>query len=236
MCQDKVEPKILVLEDEYSIARYVADALQEASYCVLIGTTLKEGKRIASGQRPDLVLLDLGLPDGDGTELISYIREYSSIPIVVLSARTQEEDKIRALDLGADDYLTKPFSVQELLARLRVQLRRARANGQLEGGSVYRFGDVEVDFVSRVVKKGGETVHMTKLEYRLLTVMLENAGKVMTQRQLMKAVWGPGYADRTHYIRVYIARLREKFEQDPSDPQWFITETGVGYRFRASEE
>jgi two-component system KDP operon response regulator KdpE len=175
------------------------------------------------------VILDLGLPDGDGVDFIRDLRTWSAIPIIVLSARVEEPDKVRALDAGADDYLTKPFGVAELLARTRAALRRnAHLNSE---GTVVRFGDVELDLSKRTVTRSGAQVHLTKIEYRLLTTLAANAGKVLTHRQLLRDVWGPSYVEHNHYLRIYMAHLRQKLEIDPTHPRHLITETGVGYRF-----
>ena len=175
-------------------------------------------------------MLDLGLPDGDGADLIGTVREFSALPIIVLSARTEEVQKARALDLGADDYLSKPFGIVELMARIRVQMRRAVTDANGQNNTVCTFDDVVIDLEKRSVSKGGHTLHLTKLEYRLLAVLVENRGKVLTLRQLLQMVWGPGYSDRAHYVRVYMAHLRDKLEDNPARPKWLLTESGIGYR------
>ena len=231
----KIPAKIYVVEDESTIARFVADALEIEGYEVRIASTLREGMRAARTERPDLLIVDLGLPDGDGIDLIESTRVFSSAPIIVLSARNGETAKIRALDAGADDYLIKPFSLAELLARVRAQMRRRRF---LSGGMpnrLARIGEVEVDLESRTVSKRAAPVHLTKLEYRLLAALIESRGKVLTQRQLLQTVWGPAYVDRPHYLRIYMAHLRTKLEDDPARPQWLITETGVGYRLAVED-
>ena len=222
--------KVFIVEDELDIARFVGDALSTAGYEVHFAGTLREGLRASKVERPDLLIVDLGLPDGDGTTLIEETRGFSAIPIIVLSARSEETSKIRALDAGADDYLTKPFSMAELLARVRAQMRRCRIQRQSVTTSVVTIGDTAVDLVARTVMRKGEPVHLTKLEYRLLVTLIESRGKVLTQRQLLQAVWGPAYSHCPHYLRIYMAHLRAKLEDDPARPKWFITETGVGYR------
>ena len=185
---------------------------------------------VAGTRRPDLVVLDLGLPDGDGIDFIRGLRAWSQIPVIVLSARTMEADKIAALDAGADDYLVKPFGTGELLARVRAQLRRhPRANA--EAPSVLEFGDVRIDLVHRGVERGGAALHLTPIEYRLLTHLAAHPNRVLTHPQLLKAVWGPSHSEDTHYVRIYMGHLRAKLEADPSQPQHLVTELGVGYRF-----
>ena len=198
---------------------------------------VKTGLQNAATRKPDLLVLDLGLPDGSGLDLIREVRGWSNVPIVVLSARTDELEKIAALDPGADDYLTKPFGIGELLARVRANLRRPRstAGGQDETklgelDPVFRFGEVEVDRQARIVRRRQAEVHLTPIEYRLLTVLMANAGRVMTHRQLLRDVWGPAHADQSHYLRIYMGHLRQKLEVDPAQPRHLLTETAVGYR------
>ena len=193
--------------------------------------TLREGLAAADTHQPDLLVLDLGLPDGDGVTLIRDVRGWSSVPIIVLSARSDEADKIAALDVGADDYLTKPFGTGELLARVRANLRRPRAAaGGEEAQTAFRFGDIEVDRAARLVRRAGVEVHLTPIEYRLLATLIANAGRVLTQRQLLREVWGPAQADQSHYLRIHMGHLRHKLKADPAQPQHLLTETGVGYR------
>jgi two-component system KDP operon response regulator KdpE len=225
----------IVIEDEPQIRRFVRGALEQEGWQVHEAATLREGVAAAGTRKPDLLIVDLGLPDGDGMELIRDVRGWSSVPIIVLSARSDELDKIAALDAGADDYLTKPFGTGELLARVRVGLRRQR--GQAAGGAsdhageaAFRFGDVEVDRAARVVRRAGESVHLTPTEYRLLGVLVANAGRVLTQRQLLREVWGPSHQDQGHYLRIYMGHLRHKLEADPAQPKHLLTETAVGYR------
>lgn len=225
----------IVIEDEPQIRRFVRGALEEEGWQVHEAATLREGLSAAGTRQPDLLVLDLGLPDGDGVALIRDVRSWSAVPIIVLSARTDEADKIAALDAGADDYLTKPFGTGELLARVRANLRRPRpATGQgLQAEAaepVFRFGDVEVDRGARLVRRAGTAVHLTPTEYRMLTVLVANAGRVITQRQLLREVWGPARSDQSHYLRIYMGHLRQKLEADPAQPRHLLTETGVGYR------
>ena len=222
--------QILIVEDEHQIRRFVRTALEADGCVVREADTCGQGLVEAGGHAPDLVILDLGLPDGDGTRFVQDFRTWSAAPVLVLSARSTEHDKIGVLDAGADDYLTKPFSVGELKARVRALLRRGRAHEQVSAVQV--FGDVEVDLSRRRVTRQGDPVRLTPLEYRLLTVLLANADKVMTHRQLLREVWGPSYSDSSHYLRIYVGHLRHKLEADPAQPRHFLTETGVGYRFQ----
>ncbi len=224
------QPIAVLIEDERQIRRFVRAALETEGWQVFEAETLKQGLIEAGTRKPDLVVLDLGLPDGNGIDFIRDFRGWSSVPVIVLSARVDEAEKIGALDAGADDYLTKPFGVGELLARTRAMLRRHA--GAASGGSVFRFGDVEIDHVSRVVRRRGETIHLTPIEYRLLLLLTANAGKVLTHRYLLREVWGPSYVESSHYARIYVGRLRQKLEDDPAQPRHFLTETGVGYRFQ----
>jgi two-component system KDP operon response regulator KdpE len=194
--------------------------------------TAKEGLAQAAARNPDVILLDLGLPDRDGLEVARELREWSPTPIIVLSARGREEDKVRALDLGADDYLTKPFGVDELLARIRVALRHAAMPPGTAPEPVFEAGELRVDLAARRVWRGDEEIHLTPTEYKLLTTLVRHAGKVLTHRQLLKEVWGANYANQSHYVRVYMAQLRQKIEADPARPRLLLTEPGVGYRLR----
>ncbi|MBN8282311.1 response regulator [Zoogloea sp.] len=221
---------ILLIEDERQIRRFVRSALEKEGLRVSEAETRREGLVEAGRCQPELVILDLGLPDGDGVGFVDDFRAWSVAPVLVLSARSTEYDKIGVLDAGADDYLTKPFSVGELLARVRALLRRGRARPGTEAARV-SFGDVEVDFSLRQVLRRGEAVRLTPLEYRLLAVLVANAGKVMTHRQLLHEVWGQATGDNSHYLRIYVGHLRHKLEDDPAQPRHFLTETGVGYRF-----
>lgn len=223
------EPLVLVVEDEPQVMRFLRATLPGSGYRVVEATTGSQGLVEASTRTPDLILLDLGLPDMDGIELTRRVREWSSVPIVVLSARGQETDKIEALDAGADDYLTKPFGVGELLARIRVALRH-QARAGADGGSVYETGALRVDLAARRVFSAGGEVHLTRTEYQLLATLVKHAGKVVTHRQLLREVWGPGSAGQTHYLRVYMGQLRHKLEPEPARPRYLLTEIGVGYR------
>ena len=227
----EAKPRVLLVEDEPQIRRFVGDALRrESCACVETGTA-RDGLDEAAQGKVDLVILDLGLPDMGGLEFIRDLRTWSPLPILILSARAAEQDKIAALDAGADDYLSKPVGVGELLARVRALLRR-HSQGNAAGPQ-HCFGEVEVDLARRSVRRGGADLHLTQIEYRLLAVLLASAGKVMTHRQLMQEVWGPGHGDRGHYLRIYVGRLRQKLEADPALPQHILTETGIGYRFQA---
>ncbi|MET0517624.1 MAG: two-component system response regulator KdpE [Burkholderiaceae bacterium] len=229
------QPVALIVEDEPSIRRFVRMALEAESWQVHETETVRQGLVDAGTRRPDLVILDLGLPDDDGLNYLKDLRAWSGVPVIVLSARSGEADKIAALDAGADDYLTKPFGVGELMARVRVALRRsqsAAAAGE-PATTLFRFGAVEVDLAARRVLRGGEPVHLTPIEYRLLTHLIANAGKVLTHRQLLKAVWGPSHVEDNHYLRVYMGTLRQKLEELPAQPRHLLTETAVGYRLMA---
>lgn len=219
---------VLIIEDEKEIRRFVRIALESEGLKVFDAETLQRGLIEAATRKPDLVILDLGLPDGDGKTFIGELRQWSALPVIVLSARIDEQDKIDALDAGADDYLTKPFGIGELLARVRVALRRHA--GQHADPKV-SFADVTVDIAARRVLRGGEEVHLTPIEFRLLTTLLNNAGKVLTQRQLLSHVWGPNAVEHSHYLRIYMGHLRQKLEANPTQPVHLLTETGIGYRF-----
>ena len=223
---------ILVVEDEPEIRRFVRMALESEGHEVHEAATLQRGLIEAGSRRPDLVVLDLGLPDGDGVELIRDLRTWSTSPVIVLSARSGEDDKVAALDAGADDYLVKPFGAAEMLARVRAQLRR-QALAPASVDAVLRFGRITVDLARRVVERDGQPLHLTPIEYRLLTHLVAQPDRVITHQQLLKAVWGPGHAEDTHYVRVHMANLRKKVEDDPSMPRHLLTESGIGYRFRA---
>jgi two-component system KDP operon response regulator KdpE len=228
-----VKPLILLIEDDPQIRRFLRAALAAEDYRLQESITAEEGLAQAASRQPDLILLDLGLPDRDGLEVIEKIREWGKIPILVLSARGQEKDKIAALDLGADDYVAKPLAVGELLARIRAALRRSSARA--DGGSLVRFGPVEVDLEKRLVRVDAQEVHLTPNEYKLLQVLIQHAGKVLTQRQLLNEVWGPQHTEQAQYLRVYIAQLRRKLERNPARPKYLQTEPGVGYRLVPEE-
>jgi len=222
-----MKPLILLVEDDAQIRRFLRAALDAEGYRLQEAVTAEEGSTQAAARQPDLILLDLGLPDRDGLDVIRRVREWGKIPILVLSARGQEKDKIAALDLGADDYVAKPFAVGELLARIRAALRRSTTAA---AASMVRFGLVEVDLDKRAVRVEGQEVHLTPNEYKLLQVLIQHAGKVLTQRQLLNEVWGPQHTEQAQYLRVYIAQLRRKLERNPARPKHLQTEPGVGYR------
>ena len=220
---------VLIVEDEQAIRRFLRSALEADGLRVHEAETLQRGLLEAATRKPDLVILDLGLPDGDGIAFIRDFRQWSQVPVIVLSARTEEADKITALDAGADDYLIKPFGIGELQARLRVALRR-RGSAEADRPQ-YAFADIEVDIAARRIRRGAEEIHLTPIEFRLLAVLLSNHGKVLTQRQLLSQVWGPNAVEHSHYLRIYMGHLRQKLENDPARPQHLLTETGIGYRF-----
>ena len=222
--------RVLVVEDEPSIRRLLRQTLREADHDCLEAGTVAAGLAEAAAGRPDMVILDLGLPDGDGVEFITALRDWSETPVLVLSARDQEADKVVALEAGADDYLSKPFGVAELLARIQALLRRSRPREAAREPCI-RFGEVVLDLARRSVEREGRTVHLTPIEYRLLVCLTARPERVQTQRQVLREVWGPGHAEDSHYLRIYIGRLRHKLEIDPARPRHLLTETGVGYRF-----
>ena len=231
--QAQTPAAILIVEDEKEIRRFLRTALSEAGYKINETATLATGLIAARSWKPDLVILDLGLPDGDGLDFIREVRAWSAMPVLVLSARVEESDKVGALDAGADDYLTKPFSVNETLARVRAALRRTAWDESPD--LVLRFGDVEVNREARRVLREGREVHLTHLEFRLLSTLLAHEGRVMTHRQLLREVWGPGYVEHGHYLRIYMGHLRHKLEAEPARPRHLLTEIGVGYRFVGSQ-
>ncbi|WP_392420653.1 two-component system response regulator KdpE [Edwardsiella piscicida] len=220
---------ILIVEDEQAIRRFVRAALENESWRVADADGLQRGLIEAATRQPDLIILDLGLPDGDGVEFIRDLRRWSAIPVIVLSARCDEADKVEALDAGAEDFLSKPFGVAELLARVRVALRRHTR--QQQESPLVCFADVQVDLLARSVTRRGERLHLTPIEFRLLAELIANSGKVLTQRQLLSSVWGPNYVEHSHYLRIYMGHLRQKLEAEPARPRHLLTETGVGYRF-----
>jgi two-component system KDP operon response regulator KdpE len=223
---------VLVVDDEPPIRRFLRAALDGAGYRLAEAATGEEALREAAMRSPDIVLLDLGLPDLDGVELTRRLREWSTVPIVVLSARGQEGDKIAALDAGADDYVTKPFAIGELLARMRVALRHQARVAQGQEESVVSVGPLRLDLVRRTVTLDGNEIRLTPTEYRLLTTLAKHRGRVLTHDHLLRQVWGPSYAREHHYLRVFMAQLRHKLEADPSRPKLLLTEPGVGYRMR----
>jgi len=226
-------PVVVVIEDEPQIRRFLGPTLAGEGYQVVEAVTGEDGILQAATRQPDIVILDLGLPDMDGLGVIRRLREWTTVPIIVLSARGQERDKIAALDAGADDYVAKPFAVGELLARMRVALRHASRSAREPADSPFTVGGVPVDIARRRVFVGDAEVHLTRTEYKLLTTLIRHAGKVLTHRQLLQEVWGPPYAEQTHYLRVYMGQLRHKLEADPARPRFLLTEPGVGYRLLA---
>ncbi len=222
---------VVIVEDERLIRRFVRVSLEEEGCSVVEAETSAQGLIEVGNHKPDMIVLDLGLPDGNGIDFIRDLRAWSDVPVLVLSARSHEQDKILALDSGADDYLTKPFAVGELRARTRALLRRQSRAGE-DATPIIAFGGVSVDLSRRIVTRNGEPVHLTPIEYRLLCALLANTGKVMTQRHLLRDVWGPSAVESYHYLRVYVGHLRQKLEDDATQPKYLLTETGVGYRFQ----
>jgi two-component system KDP operon response regulator KdpE len=221
---------IIVIEDEAQIRRFLRTSLASEGYKVIEAETGKQGLNEATTRKPDLIILDLGLPDMDGVEVVKGVRAWSSVPVIILSARSQESDKISALDAGADDYLVKPFSVGELMARIRVSLRPVSSTATGEEEGIFSVDELKVDMIHRKVTVSDVEVHLTPIEYRLLTVLVKHAGKVLTHQLLLKEVWGPNYVERAHYLRIYMGILRHKLEKDPARPRFLLTEVGVGYR------
>lgn len=225
------KPLVLVVEDEPPMLSFLTAALEARDFRAAQARSIKEALVAATSLNPEIILMDLGLPDGDGIALTRKIREWSHVPIIVLSARGREDDKVEALDAGADDYLTKPFGVPELMARIRVALRH-EARGAAGPSSVIEIGPLRLDLTGRKVSMDGSEIHLTPLEYRLLTLLAQNAGRVLTHRQILKEVWGPPYTQETQYLRVFMAQLRRKIEPVPAQPRLLLTEPGVGYRMR----
>jgi len=227
---------ILLIEDEPQMRRFLRVTLQSRGFRLIEAETGEEGMILAAGRNPAIILLDLGLPDMDGLEVTRKLREWTTIPIIILSAREQERDKVLALDGGADDYLTKPFGVDELMARIRVSLRHMARGEVGKEEPVFQAGELRVDFTRRQVLLDGEEVHLTPIEYRLLTTLIRYADRVVTHNQLLREVWGPRQANQVQYLRVYMAQLRKKLEADPARPRFFINEPGIGYRFKSEDE
>ncbi|MDX2008817.1 MAG: response regulator [Myxococcaceae bacterium] len=227
---------VLVVDDEPRLRRFLRASLEGHGLRVIEATTAREALSLASSHNPDVLILDLGLPDGDGLDVARRVREWSQLPIIVVSARGQELDKVAALDAGADDYLTKPFGTLELLARVRVALRHRLRSASGPPVTTYEFGDVHVDVARHEVTRGETQLHLTPTEFKLLVVLAQNAGKVLTHRFLLKEVWGPGSENQSHTLRVHMAELRKKVEAEPARPKWIVTETGVGYRLRDRQE
>lgn len=225
---------VVLIEDDKQIRRFLYMTLESEGMRVYEAQTGKQGLSLVKCHEPDLVILDLGLPDMDGIRVIEQLRTWARMPILILSARSEEQQKVAALDAGADDYLTKPFGSSELLARIRAHLRKSANRLMDASGSPFCFGDVTLDFTLRRVTRGDEVVHLTPIEYRLLATLVQNAGKVLTHTQLLREVWGPGHSERSHYLRIYMGHLRQKLEQDPARPHFITTETGIGYRFMSS--
>jgi two-component system KDP operon response regulator KdpE len=225
-------PLVLLIEDEPQMLRFLRASLGAHSYRLLESRTAEDGIAQAAARSPDLVLLDLGLPDMDGLDVTTRLREWTRTPIVVLSARGRDEDKIRALDAGADDYLTKPFSVGELLARIRVALRHAAGGAPRPGEPAFTSGELTIDLAKRQVLVEGREIHLTPTEYKLLSMLVRHVDRVVTHRQLLKEVWGPSYVDHTEYLRVFMGQLRHKLERDPARPRFLVNEPGVGYRLK----
>ncbi|WP_020565213.1 response regulator [Methylosarcina fibrata] len=225
-------PILVIIEDDPPIRRFLRTSLSAYGFTVHEAENGRQGIVEAGVRKPDLVILDLGLPDMDGVDVIKAIREWSMMPIIVLSARDAEQQKIAALDAGADDYLTKPFGLGELLARLRVAMRHSARNPESSQAEVFVSGQLKVDLLKRQVHLSDQEVHLTPIQYRLLSVLVKNAGKVLTHQYILKEVWGPSYAENSHYLRIYMSQLRQKLEADPAQPQYLLTESGVGYRLK----
>jgi two-component system KDP operon response regulator KdpE len=223
---------IVVVEDDPAIRLFLRTGLGAHGFKVFEAETGRQGIVEAGVRKPDLIILDLGLPDMEGAKVIKIIREWSAVPIIILSARSTEQHKIDALDAGADDYLTKPFGLGELLARIRVAMRHSVSSPEQDQGGVFTTGALKVDLLKRQVFVGDREVHLTPIQFRLLSVLIKNAGKVLTHQYLLKEVWGPSYSDNSHYLRIYMSQLRQKLETDPAQPQYLLTESGIGYRLK----
>jgi two-component system KDP operon response regulator KdpE len=228
----ETETKVLLIEDDESIHNFILATLNNGGYKVMSAFSGKEGINLATCYCPEIILLDMGLPDMDGTQVIMNVRAWSRVPIIVISARAGEQEKVLALDMGADDYITKPFGNAELMARIRTSLRHS---SPAVNESVYRAGKLEIDFIKRTVKLDENEVHLTKIEYQLLTLLAENSGKVLTYSHIMNAIWGPFIDDNNQILRVNMANIRRKIEENPACPQYVYTEVGVGYRMKENE-
>lgn len=228
----KIEPVIVVIEDDPPIRRFLRTSLSTQGFIVYVAESGKQGIVEAGVRKPDLLILDLGLPDMDGVDVIKAVRGWSEIPIIILSARNGEQQKIDALDAGADDYLTKPFGFGELLARIRVALRHAHRTNEQTQNDVFQTANLQMDLLNRIVKIDNQEVHLTPIQYRLLSVLVKHAGKVLTHQQILKEVWGPSYKENSHYLRIYMSQLRQKLEADPTQPKFLLTESGIGYRLK----
>lgn len=229
---NQASPVIVVIEDDPAIRLFLRTGLSAHGFKVFEADRGKQGIIEAGVHKPDLIILDLGLPDMDGVDVIKTIREWSTMPIIILSARSNEQNKIDALDAGADDYLTKPFGLGELLARIRVALRHSVSSLTQDQNGIFKTGALNVDLLKRQVFVAESEVHLTPIQYRLLSVLIKNAGKVLTHQSLLKEVWGPSYKDNSHYLRIYMSQLRQKLEKDPAQPQYLLTESGIGYRLK----
>ena len=228
----KTDPVIIVIEDDPSIRRFLHTSLSTQGFKVFEVDTGKKGIVEVGVRKPDLLILDLGLPDMDGVDIIKTIRSWSTVPIIILSARSDEQQKIHAFDAGADDYLTKPFGFGELLARIRVALRHSMRPYEQSQTDIFITGNLKFDAVNRVVCVDNQEVHLTPIQYRLLMVLVKNAGKVLTHQQILKEVWGPSFKENAHYLRIYMSQLRQKLEADPAQPKLLLTESGIGYRLK----
>jgi len=225
-------PVIVVIEDDPAIRLFLRTGLSAHNFKIFEADRGQQGIIEAGVRKPDLIILDLGLPDMDGVEVIKKIRAWSAMPVIILSARSSEQHKIDALDAGADDYLTKPFGLGELLARIRVALRHSVSNPEQVENGLFVTGELKVDLLKRQVFVGDNEVHLTPIQYRLLALLIKNAGKVLTHQYMLKEVWGPSYKDNSHYLRIYMSQLRQKLEADPTQPQYLLTDSGVGYRLK----
>jgi two-component system KDP operon response regulator KdpE len=230
----KTDPIIVVIEDDASIRRFLSSSLSRHGFMVYEAETGKQGVIEAGRRKPDLLILDLGLPDIDGIRVIRSIREWSAVPIIVLSARNNESQKIEALDAGANDYLTKPFGFGELRARIRVALRHAFRVDEHGQHEIFQTANIKIDLLNRIVSLDDQPIHLTPIQYRLLSVLTKHAGKVLTHQQILKEVWGPSHQENAHYLRIYMSQLRQKLEANPTQPRILLTESGVGYRLQPS--